>query len=389
MSHNPPEEQKPKKEVLTIDPNTGKLIKKEQPTNNHTFANSPQKPITMVATVLGVVLLGGGLGWYHASKGSSYDKTIPPAPVSDVTPAPTPTISISLKDLDDEDSQPIAASDTNASLRKQFEQGLAHEKAGNITEAEQAYSAAANQNHVPAQVYLAALYRKQKDYANALTWYTKAAENGSEQATARLAMMHHKGMGVETNIPLAVKLYHEAIKNKVNAIYPYNNLASIYLLGEGGVAKDVDQAIKFYKMGADKNSLFAKNSLGDIYREKKQFKQAMNWYNAVITQAEKNSRLNNSDKKQLAQAQFYVGQFHERGSAVEKDENLAIEWYQKAAENGSANAQKALARLESANEVPQNPQSAKSTESTKSQDSSEKPLTPIRKKQPEAIDALF
>jgi TPR repeat protein len=67
-----------------------------------------------------------------------------------------------------------------------------------------------------------------KDYAQALTWYTKAADQKFADAQFRLGFMYEKGIGVDQNNQLAIDQYTRAVRNgSVEAQRALDRLASV------------------------------------------------------------------------------------------------------------------------------------------------------------------
>jgi len=73
--------------------------------------------------------------------------------------------------------------------------------ANDYTQALAWYRKAANQNYIPGELHLAALYRDggkgfSRDMAQAASWYKKAAEQGDVGAQATLGVLYSMGQGV-------------------------------------------------------------------------------------------------------------------------------------------------------------------------------------------------
>ena len=85
----------------------------------------------------------------------------------------------------------------------------------NYAEALTWYRKAASQGCVAAQYNLGYIYQKggpgvEQNYAEALIWYRKAADQGNIAAQYNLGIMHEKGMGVEQNDVEALTWYRKA-----------------------------------------------------------------------------------------------------------------------------------------------------------------------------------
>ncbi len=87
-----------------------------------------------------------------------------------------------------------------------------------------------------------------KDYAEAVKWWRKAAEQGHALAQSALGDMYCIGEGVPENYAEAVKWYRKAAEQG-DAVGQYN-LGMMYSLGSG-VQKDMAQATKWIRKAAE------------------------------------------------------------------------------------------------------------------------------------------
>lgn len=148
-----------------------------------------------------------------------------------------------------------------------------------------------------AQIKLANEFYSKKNYKEAIDLYRKAADQGNIAGEYNLGIMYEKGLGVK---------------------------------------KDVIQAITWYQKGAnqkDKDSL--RNLInaqiklaGQLYQDKN-FKDSVLWYRKVADLGS-------------AVGQYNLGILYEKGLGVAKDDNQAHSWFQKAADQGDADAIKKL-----------------------------------------------
>lgn len=107
---------------------------------------------------------------------------------------------------------------------------------------------------------IAALERK--DYANALRWFRKAAEQGYAPAQASLGMMYRKGWGVPVNAAAAVGWFTKAAsQGDVTAQFI---LASMYHDGEG-VARDYKAAMMWALKASEGGFLPANVLIATMY----------------------------------------------------------------------------------------------------------------------------
>ncbi|MEW6313466.1 MAG: tetratricopeptide repeat protein [Pseudomonadota bacterium] len=101
-----------------------------------------------------------------------------------------------------------------------------------------------------------------KDYASALKWYRKAAEQGHAGAQSNLGIMYAHGQGVPQDHAEAVKWYREAAAHgEANAQF---RLGVMYDDGHG-VPQDYVEAVKWYRKAAKQEHAGAEGNLGVMY----------------------------------------------------------------------------------------------------------------------------
>ncbi|MBR5491843.1 MAG: SEL1-like repeat protein [Alistipes sp.] len=168
----------------------------------------------------------------------------------------------------------------------------------------------------------------EKNEVEAIKWYRKAAEKGSnyEQALLRLGDCYSYGIGVVENKFEAVKYYKEATE------YGFSKaevaLGKCYLNGEG-IEQDYEDAVRYFRRANYRNAE-AQFYLGLCYEEGKGVKsiptEAVKWYRKAAEQGHN-------------EAQFRLGRCYHNGFGVTQDYQSAVKWYCKAAEQGNAFAQ--------------------------------------------------
>ncbi len=73
-----------------------------------------------------------------------------------------------------------------------------------------------------------------KDYAQAIAWYSKAADQSFAEAQFRLGFMNEKGLGTAQSDQAAVDLYQKAARNgSVEAQRAYDRLSPKLSSGSG------------------------------------------------------------------------------------------------------------------------------------------------------------
>ena len=112
-----------------------------------------------------------------------------------------------------------------------------------------------------------------------------------------------------------------------------NNLGALYAVGDG-VPKDLTEAARLYRAGADKGNRTAMFNLGMLYADgrgvPKDEAQALTWLRAA---ADKN----------LPAAMTVIGDFYQSGrGGLARDAAKAREWWTRAAEAGDPDAKARL-----------------------------------------------
>ncbi|MDD5059064.1 MAG: tetratricopeptide repeat protein [Sideroxydans sp.] len=102
-----------------------------------------------------------------------------------------------------------------------------------------------------------------QDDAQALAWYTKAAEKEYTAAYIALGVMYSDGAAFAEDYPVAFEWFMKAaMKGDASAQF---NVAGMYRKGVG-VKQDVAQAAEWYKKAADQNHEGAKAKLEEMYK---------------------------------------------------------------------------------------------------------------------------
>lgn len=235
-----------------------------------------------------------------------------------------------------EASSPAAAPEVS-NATEQNTLGDKYYEVKNYAEAVKWYRKAAEQGHAGAQANLGFMYRNdfgvKQDYVAAVEWYRKAAEQNDAHAQNNLGFMYQGGYGVRQNYVVAIDWYRRAAEQKHAAAQV--NLGVMYRNGYG-VKQDYATAVEWYRKAAEQNDATAQNNLGTMYRNgygvRQDYATALEWYRKAAEQ-------NNED------AQNNLGIMYELGQGVDKNPKLAREWYQKAAAQGHEQAKANLERL--------------------------------------------
>ncbi len=214
-----------------------------------------------------------------------------------------------------------------------------------FTEAKTYFEKAKDLGNVDAYYYLSNMYYlgfgatidAKKAYSLAKTGY----ELGSIPATYQLGKYLSNGIGVEKNKEDATRLFQknfqvnwfkDQFKNNNTPFHAYT-LGYMYGQGYGGVEKDDEVAINWYKQAASQGDLVAQNNLGLWFKNGRNVDQDMNKAEAWFQ---------NAANQNFSHAQFNLGLMYYKGQGFAQDYVKAEQWYRKAAENGHGSAQFSL-----------------------------------------------
>lgn len=155
----------------------------------------------------------------------------------------------------------------------------------------------------------------------------KAAESGNPDAQCELAMMYEHGIGVQKDYQQAIRWYSAAADGG-SSMAPYK-LALLYESDFIG-APDLKTAVKWLERGAQAGLPEAQYKLGLYFENGKGIEpnceHAAKWYKLAAGQ-------------NVTDAYFRLGQLYEQGLGVKKDNAAAVEYYKVAAKAGNPNAQ--------------------------------------------------
>lgn len=162
------------------------------------------------------------------------------------------------------------------------------------------------------------------------------AESGDVRAQADLGRCYALGIGVAKDVDEAVKWYRKAAA-RGNAL-AQNGLGTCYATGTGGVEQDPSEAVKWYRKAAEQGFSKAQNNLGRCYLlgegVPKNPTLASEWFSRAAKGFRKDAERGD------AAAQYNLGVFYAIGEGgMEKNSAEAAKWYHKAAEQGHAEAQ--------------------------------------------------
>lgn len=229
-----------------------------------------------------------------------------------------------------------AKSATALSPEEMFQNGTWHYDKKNYAKAIEWYRRAAEQGYAPAQFSLGVCYNYghsvTQDFAEAAKWYRKAAEQGFAKAQNSLGFCYENGEGVTKDILEAVNWYRKAAEQgQTNAKSNLKRLRYSESFGgsTGNIPKKGTKAYGYYEKAINGDAI-GQYSLGVCYEKghsiDKNYYAAVKWYHKAAEQG-------------FAAAQCNLGYCYDEGHGVTKDSTEAVKWYQKAAEQGFAKAQ--------------------------------------------------
>lgn len=176
-----------------------------------------------------------------------------------------------------------------------------------------------------------------KDYTQAASLFTKAADKGNVQAIGNMAMCFQTGNGLKKDSAMAVKLYEKSIKEgnkdlikqheksaKNGSAFSGMLLYDIYHNGIG-VEKDQKAAITNLKYAADANSTEAQVKYGMACMNSKSYAQAAPVFEKLA-------------KKNHPTGIYYTGYLAFKGMGVPQDKAKGLSYLKKAANLNMPNA---------------------------------------------------
>ena len=184
---------------------------------------------------------------------------------------------------------------------------------------------AANHGFIPALFRLAQLYEfTLKDNESAITFYTKAAEQGYTFAMHALWRIYKNNP--KESIEWLIKAAKYGCKES------QRELGNCFRKGDG-VDKNLDRACFWYEKAAEQGDSYSQCSLGLLnefgWTYKIDYAKAAYWYELAAKQG-------------FVWAQYKLGHLYIMGKGVEGNHNEAICWLRKAAEQGFSDADRKL-----------------------------------------------
>jgi TPR repeat protein len=177
-----------------------------------------------------------------------------------------------------------------------------------------------------AQVALGLKYYGLRNYAEAVEWYRKAADQGNAKGQFKLGTMYEDGQGVYQDYIEAAKLYRKAA-DQGDASAQYN--LGLFYTDSRGVLQDYAEAAKWFRKAAEQGDSSSQFNLGLLYSRGRgvsvDYAEAAKWYRKAAEQGH-------------ATAQSSLGNMYSNGTGVPQDYVEAYKWLNLAASQGLTDA---------------------------------------------------
>ncbi|KAG2235737.1 hypothetical protein INT48_009152 [Thamnidium elegans] len=179
-----------------------------------------------------------------------------------------------------------------------------------------------------------------KGPADAFPWYEKAAAKGHRMSMYSVGLCHYKGIGTTINLNIALEWFEKSARLGVSDAMSY--MSRIYLQQMVScheptlVQHYFVKACHWLKKGAEKDDTYSQRELGKIYLTGK---------GLTTDYALAFDLLQKASLKDDAEAITFLGDCYHKGTGTEKDLNVAVEHYLRAASLGYPFAYSAAAEL--------------------------------------------
>ncbi|MDE6743040.1 MAG: sel1 repeat family protein [Lachnospiraceae bacterium] len=195
------------------------------------------------------------------------------------------------------------------------------ETAGQVEEDAAAKEAAANEYYEAGRAYLYGLDGKEVDLESAYNNFEQAEELGKVEANFYLGLLCDNYNYPETDFQMASTYYAKCGDN------PYAQLALGFLYYYGqGVEKDVERAKELWQSAIEQGCVEGYLGTASVLLDEEEYEAALEDY---IKASEGTERLF------ISSAMSNVGWMYFEGKGIEQDYEMALEWYEKAADLGN------------------------------------------------------
>jgi TPR repeat protein len=252
-----------------------------------------------------------------------------------------------------------------ASPEVDYENGKVYYNNKEFAQALDCFLKAAEQGHTDAQNYLGIIYsEKYNNYHEAIKWFTRAAaEKGNVKAQINLGDGYFNGTLGEKNQKKAAYWYSQVAEQSHQVILEIFHIDEIYDRGkEYYNTKNFYQAFYWFRIAASQGNADGQNGLGTMYSQGKGVKlnhqKAMEYFHKAAEQGHAKAKANlgvmfeRTENYQDAFKWFYeaalqgyafgqvkLGNMYRYGKGTAQDNGKAVYWYREAAKQGDADAQ--------------------------------------------------
>jgi len=189
----------------------------------------------------------------------------------------------------------------------------------------------AEKNEITAQLWLGNLYQSDKNYTEALTWFTRAADTGDAAARHNIGDMYLNGRGVSQDYEKAFYWLKAAAEQ--NLPIAQNKLGRLYETGQG-TEENHEEAANWYRKAAENGLKAAQGNLGALYLSGKgvqqNYREAIIWLSKAAEQGDVGSY--------MILGAIYWSNGDPKNTQIPRNDQEAIKWFQKAADQGSSPA---------------------------------------------------
>ena len=188
--------------------------------------------------------------------------------------------------------------------------------------AEILWKKAAEKGHTASQNALGEYYAKMQNYSQAVNWWQQSANSGDEISQYHMYECYLRGEGVILD---SVAAMDWCTKSAEQGYPPAQNAIGSYLFKK----KDFDEAIEWYQKAADNGNAMSQLNLGKCYY----------YGDGVALNYDKAASLFHKAAVQgNIVAQLCLGDCYHNGKGVVMDYEQAVYWYREAAKQGDAKA---------------------------------------------------
>lgn len=229
-----------------------------------------------------------------------------------------------------------------------------------ISQAIKYYTMAAQGNDQYSQYRLGILYLQDefKDIPKSLNWLELSAIQGNPFAQYKLGSLYSgkcDNLSHLENTETSQMWYSKALNNFVTEDKETPSPDTEYKIAQMyenglGTAVDMDKAIEYYTLSAEKENTYAQYRLGTLYSGRcdtmshlKDTAAAQFWYAKALANLQKEYESSPS-----ADTAYRIGTMYHFGNGTEKDIGAAKLWYAEAVELGSVEAQQQLQKINEA-----------------------------------------